>query len=41
LLDELSEANVPERLVYALYNWRGLLLIWDHLNSMETDLQKT
>ncbi len=27
LLAELGEANVPERLVHALFNWRDLLFL--------------
>jgi hypothetical protein len=31
---------VPERLVYALYNWRDLLPVWDQLHSRGADLQR-
>jgi len=40
LLDELNEINVPERLVYALYNWHDLLPIWDQLFCFGFDLQR-
>ena len=32
--------NVPERSVYALYNWRDLLPIWDQLHRKGAHLQR-
>jgi hypothetical protein len=32
--------DVPERLVYALYNWRDLLPIYNQFHRRGADLQK-
>ena len=37
---ELDEVNVPERSVYALYNWRDVMPIWDIISCMGADLQR-